>query len=187
MPSASAARTISASRSSPWLCPSVRARPCRSAHRPLPSMITATCIGQARYRWSRSCSHRSAGRARGRRRRAGGRSCGRTARPTRCRPTGARSDPTARASARAPRRPRPRGRPRATCAAGCRRPEPGRLPQRVGLAADVLEVVDVLEQSAVPAHRVAQRRGKRTSRRLRRPGRTSASNSDTVLPSTTSQ
>ena len=43
---------------------------------------------------------------------------------------------------------------------------PGRLAQRVGLAADVLQVVDVLEQSAVAAHRVAQRRGKRTSGRL---------------------
>jgi len=45
IPSASAERTISASRSSPWLCPSVRASPCRSAQRPLPSMITATWDG----------------------------------------------------------------------------------------------------------------------------------------------
>ena len=39
--------------------------------------------------------------------------------------------------------------------------ETGRLAQRVGLSTDVLQVVDVLEQASVPAHRVAQRAGER--------------------------
>ena len=41
--------------------------------------------------------------------------------------------------------------------------ETGRLAQRVGLAPDVLEVVDVLEQPPVPAHRLAHGGGQRPS------------------------
>ena len=44
--------------------------------------------------------------------------------------------------------------------------EPGGLPHRVGLAADVVEVVDVLEEPTVVAHRVAHRGRQRSARRL---------------------
>jgi hypothetical protein len=44
--------------------------------------------------------------------------------------------------------------------------ESGRLTQRVAFTADVLQVVDVLEQPAVRAHRVAQRRREGATRSL---------------------
>src|SRR5512141_477115 len=43
--------------STPLLCPATRGRPLRSAHRPLPSMMTATCFGRLfTSSWARSCS-----------------------------------------------------------------------------------------------------------------------------------
>src|SRR5512134_296063 len=45
MPSSSALRTMARTASTPARCPALRSSPRRSAQRPLPSMMTATCSG----------------------------------------------------------------------------------------------------------------------------------------------
>ncbi len=64
--------------------------------------------------------------------------------------------------------------------------ETGGLAQRVGLAADVLQVVDVLEQPPVRTYRIAHGRGSAPPD-ASSASANDASNNDTVLPSTTSQ